>query len=91
MRASPRSSTPLALPQTIKQASAAHSIADACLLLSLARSLDDNELCGLDEHGEGTYTTEGIVAIVEMLKVNTTLQSIRCVAHAQFLIGVSSH
>ena len=58
--------------------------------LSLARSLYNNQLCGLYYKGEGTqrcprelcgtYTTEGIVAISEMLKVNTTLQSIRCVS-----------
>ena len=59
--------------------------------------MDANALCGIDEKflsrnedGDGTYTTEGIVAISEMLKVNTALQSIRCVAHARFLIGVSS-
>ena len=41
--------------------------------------MSNNQLCGIDRRGNGTYTTEGIVAIVEMLKVNTTLQSIRCV------------
>ena len=75
---------------SIWQLSAAHSSADACLLLSRARSLDKNQLCGLDFMGRGTYSAEGIVAISEMLKVNTTLQSIRCAAHARFLIGVSS-
>ena len=58
--------------------------------MSRARSLDANALCGIDEDGEGTYSAEGIVAISEMLKVNTTLQSIRCVAHVRFLADVSS-
>ena len=44
----------------------------------------------LGEWGNGTYTAEGIVAISDMLKVNTTLQSIRCVARVRFPIGVSS-
>ena len=49
-------------------------------------------LCGLNEFGEGlytaegTYTAEGVIAIAEMLKVNTVLQSIRCVSSARFLI-----
>ena len=60
--------------------------------LSLARSLSENALCGLNYQGEGTYTTEGIVAISEMLKVNTTLQSIRCARTCSVsLTGVSSH
>ena len=53
--------------------------------------MGSNALCGINQYGEGTYTARGIVAIVEMLKVNTTLQSIRCVARVPFLIGVSSH
>ena len=40
--------------------------------------LDDNQLCGVDHYGDGTYTAEGIIAISEMLKVNRTLQSVRC-------------
>ena len=47
-------------------------------------SLDNNEICGLNMLG-GTYTAEGITAITEMLKVNTTLQSIRCASCARFL------
>ena len=56
----------------------------------IARSLGNNLLCGLDEDGEGTYTAEGIVAIVEMLKVNTTLQSIRCVIRVRLLSQASA-
>ena len=35
-------------------------------------------LCGIDRGGKGIYTAEGIIAISEMLKVNRTLQSVRC-------------
>ena len=38
--------------------------------------MDGNELCGLDGRGRGTYTTEGIVAICDMLKVNSSLTSL---------------
>ena len=51
----------------------------------LLRSLASNQLCGLDMHGLSTYRAEGITAITEMLKVNTTLQSIRCASLAHFL------
>ena len=33
-------------------------------------NLAGNQLCGLDEDGEGTYTTEGIQAIADALRVN---------------------
>ena len=48
----------------------------------LCGSLDNNQLCGLtgDFLNSGTYTTEGITKITEMLKTNTTLTSIRCAA-----------
>ena len=46
---------------------------------SWACSLDNNQLCGVDMFGDGTYTTEGITKIAEMLAMNTTLQSIRWV------------
>ena len=55
------------------------------LAFSFLRSLDYNQLCGLDINGRGTYTAEGIIAITEMLKVNSTLQSIRCVRGARSL------
>ena len=44
------------------------------------RSLDGNQLCGLTPSGFGTYTTEGITKLTEMLRTNTTLTAIRCVA-----------
>jgi len=39
-------------------------------------NLDFNQLCGPTPSGRGTYTTEGITKIAEMLTVNTTLQNI---------------
>ena len=45
--------------------------------LSLLLSLTNNQLCGIDEYGDGAYTAEGIVQISEALKVNQTLQSIK--------------
>ena len=39
--------------------------------------LDNSALCGVDQFGEGTYTSEGIEKICEALKVNSTLQSLR--------------
>ena len=48
--------------------------------MTIVRRLDNNQLCGLTghPHNPGTYTAEGIIAISEMLKVNRTLQSVRC-------------
>ena len=49
-----------------------------------ARRVDRIQRCGLDYKGSGTYTAEGIIAITEMLKVNTTLQSIGCASLLAF-------
>ena len=38
--------------------------------------LSGNELCGLDEDGDGDYTAEGIIALAEALKVNGSLTKI---------------
>ena len=59
-------------------------------MLSLGRSLDSNELCGINRFGWGTYTAEGITKIAEMLQVNGTLQSIKCVAIPEFQPKVSA-
>ena len=67
------------MPQTLPSAAV-----DSARFLVLG-SLDGNQLCGLDWTGRGTYTAEGIIAITEMLKVNSTLQSIRCARGAHFL------
>ena len=36
-----------------------------------------NQLCGLDGHGSGTYTTEGITKLCEGLK-GSAVTSLRC-------------
>ena len=38
--------------------------------------MDNNRLCGVDEDGDGTYTTEGIVALMEGVQ-NSNVQSLR--------------
>ena len=52
-------------------------------IIPMYGSLDDNQLCGLDSRGRGTYTAEGITKLcdalkVNSLKVNSTLISLRC-------------
>ena len=44
-------------------------------------SLGDNQLCGVDEAGRGTYTTEGIIKLCEGLK-GSAVTSLRCAAKA---------
>ena len=39
-------------------------------------NLSDNQLCGLDHHGSGTYTAEGITAIADALRVNGALTQV---------------
>ena len=40
-------------------------------------NLSNNELCGLDWTGAGTYTSEGITAIAEALKVTPSMTEVR--------------
>ena len=47
--------------------------------LTLARSLEDNRLCGFDKFGEGTYTTEGITKLCEGLR-GSPVTSLECAA-----------
>ena len=42
-------------------------------------SLDYNHLCGLDDDGEGEYTTEGITKLCEGLK-ESAVTSLKCAA-----------
>ena len=53
----------------------AKAIADYLHVSGSLKALDlsSNKLCGLDTTGQGTYTTEGIAAIANALRVNTTL------------------
>jgi len=39
-------------------------------------NLSDNQLCGLDQRGNGTYTAEGITAIADALRVNGALMAL---------------
>ena len=39
-------------------------------------NLGHNQLCGLDQFGQGTYTAEGITAIADALRVNGALTKI---------------
>ena len=41
--------------------------------------MDDNQLCGLDRRGNGTYTTLGITKLCEGLK-GSAVTSLRCAA-----------
>ena len=45
-------------------------------------SLDHNQLCGLDEDGNGTYTADGITKLCEALK-GSAVTSLRCAAAPQ--------
>ena len=45
------------------------SVTGALTSLNLAQ----NQLCGLDHHGRGTYTAEGIIAISDAMRVHGSL------------------
>ena len=47
------------------------------LAVTLARSLSDNQLCGIGVSGHGTYTTEGIGKLFEGLK-GSAISSLKC-------------
>ena len=49
------------------------------LPLSPFCSLSTNELCGLDQYGNGTYTAEGITKLCEGLK-GSAVTSLKCAA-----------
>ena len=51
-------------------------------------SLADNQICGLDEDGSGTYTAEGINALCDTLKGNNTLTSLDL--SGNFLCGLTT-
>ena len=51
-----------------------------CLSMCSVCSLDGNALCGIAPNGDGTYTTEGITKLADVLRTNTTLTAIRCAA-----------
>ena len=39
-------------------------------------NLSDNELCGVDPLGQGTYTIEGISALANALSVNASITQV---------------
>ena len=53
-------------------------------------SLSDNLLCGVNEHGDGKYTTEGINALCTALKGNNTLTSLKYSSQLESLPTVNS-
>ena len=40
-------------------------------------NLSSNQLCGVDDFGLGTYTTEGITAIADAMRVNGALTRVQ--------------
>ena len=54
-------------------------------------SLANNQLCGLDQQGNGTYTSEGITKLCEALK-GSAVTSLKCAAAPKCsIICVSAH
>tara|TARA_B100000780_G_scaffold84071_1_gene57508 strand:- start:200 stop:361 length:162 start_codon:yes stop_codon:yes gene_type:complete len=49
------------------------------LITTLACSLCNNALCGIEQRGSGTYTTEGITKLCEGLK-GSAVTSLECAA-----------
>ena len=56
----------------------------------LLGSLANNELCGLDSEGEGTYTTEGITKLCEAFK-GSAVTSLKCAAAPSARLSVNAH
>ena len=48
-------------------------------------NLSENQLCGLDRWGDGTYNAEGITAIADALRVNASLTSLD--VRSNFILG----
>ena len=47
-----------------------------CVVLCSQLNLSNNQLCGLDAFGRGTYTAEGVKAIADALGVNASLTNL---------------
>ena len=53
--------------------------------------MDSNQLCGLDDYGDGEYTTEGITKLCEALK-GSAVTWLKCAAAPKCsIICVSAH
>ena len=50
---------------------------------SFAGSLDNNVMCGVDENGDGTYSSEAIIKLFEVLK-GSSVTSLGCAAWCVF-------
>ena len=53
-------------------------------------SLGNNQLCGVDRYGNGTYTAEGITKLREALK-GSTVTSLKCAAAPRACLSVNAH
>ena len=53
-------------------------------------SLAENQLCGVDYWGRGTYTAKGITKLCEALK-GSALTSLKCAAALRVCFCVSAH
>ena len=51
--------------------------------------MDYNHLCGLDDDGEGEYTTEGITKLCEGLK-ESAVTSLRCAVGPSVRLSVNA-
>ena len=56
---------------------------------SFLDSLAENQLCGLDQYGSGTYTAEGITKLCEALK-GSAVTSLECAAVPSVCVSVSA-
>ena len=50
----------------------------------------DNELCGLDEDGDGDYNAEGIAKLADALKSNSSLRELKCARSHLFYAALAS-
>lgn len=50
-----------------------------------------NMLCGIDREGNGTYTSEGIIAIADALRVNASLTNLSYVCPKFELVRFGYH
>ena len=55
---------------------------------SLGR-LGNNQLCGVDSYGDGTYTAEGITKLCEALK-GSAVTSLKCAATPHACLSVNA-
>ena len=53
-------------------------------------SLTENQLCGINREGQGTYTSEGITKLCEGLK-GSAVTSLECAAAPSVRFYVSAH